>query len=188
MRAVRTVAGAVAAALAGAALAACGPGGGEGAAGPTTPAAPVGSASTPADPAPGRSTNPGATASPTPGATPAATPAAGETLVRVTRTGGFAGAAHTVVVRGDGSWLRLDGAARPEGSGTLPKERLDALAAALRAADFPRLPRVATGSTTVYDGFSYTFVHAGREVFADQSSLAPALRDVLSALPPFSGG
>jgi hypothetical protein len=109
-------------------------------------------------------------------------------LVAVTRSGGFAGLTTSVVVKGDGSWTRLDGKARQIGSGKLSPDGLARLRAALAAADFPHLPRVATGGPTVYDGFRYAFVHGGHEVAAEDGSIPPRLADVLSALPSFEAG
>lgn len=113
-------------------------------------------------------------------------PSAEETLLRVSRSGGFAGETHTLIVKGDGSWTRLDGKAQPEGSGTLEPADLEALRAALKEADFARLPRIATSSPEVFDGFFYAFVHGGYEVAADQGALTPALEKVLGPLPPFT--
>ncbi|MGW0390949.1 hypothetical protein ACWDYJ_08605 [Streptomyces sp. NPDC003042] len=177
MRAFRTVAVAVTVVLAGVvALSGCGSGGppepdgaNGGSAGPRT--------ATTADPHPGPAGSPAAS----PGAS--RSPAAGETLVRVSRSGGFAGETRTLVVTGDGSWTRLDGRAEPEGSGKLTAAGLEALRTALRQADFARLPRVATAERPVHDGFMYAFVHGGFEVAADQSSLAPGLEKVLATLP-----
>ncbi|OEJ33709.1 hypothetical protein BGK67_22315 [Streptomyces subrutilus] len=145
-------------------------------AGPSpTPAAPTATAPTTAGPAPT-----------TAGPTPASSPAPAETLVRAGRSGGYAGQTHTLVVKGDGSWTRLGPQTEPEGTGKLPEAGLAALRTALAEADFARLPRMATGDTTVYDGFTYAFVHGGFEVAAEQEALAPALRKVLDALPPFT--
>ncbi|MGW7434946.1 hypothetical protein [Streptomyces sp. NPDC054849] len=141
----------------------------------------------------------GASPDPTPSASPsgpAATtspsadrlPAPAENLVRVTQSGGFAGRTHTLVVKGDGSWTRLDAKAKPESTGKMSERELAALRTALREADFARLPRISTGGPTIYDGFSYTFVHGGYEVVADQGSLPPALQKVLDALPVFAAG
>ncbi|WP_221890460.1 hypothetical protein, partial [Streptomyces sp. WAC07061] len=119
---------------------------------------------------------------------PAATGTTGTTagtLVRVTRSGGFAGRTRTVLVKGDGSWTLLDGKARDLRSGKLEPARLEALRTALREADLAHLPRVATADPPVYDGFTYAFVHGGSEVTADQTELAPGLRKVLDALPGF---
>ncbi|MFC9823018.1 hypothetical protein ACFWG6_19145 [Streptomyces erythrochromogenes] len=115
-------------------------------------------------------------------------PAPGETLVRVTRSGGFAGETHTVIVKGDGSWSRLDAKAEPEGTGKLSEQELAALRTALREADFARQPRIATGGPKIYDGFFYAFVHGGYEVAGEQGSLPPALVKVADALPPFTRG
>ncbi|MFG2711725.1 hypothetical protein ACGFX2_14360 [Streptomyces goshikiensis] len=126
-----------------------------------------------------------ASASPTASASPS--PAAAESLVRVTRTGGFAGRTSSVLVKGDGSWTRLDGDAKPVGGGKLTPEGLERLRSALRAADFAHLPRVSKSGTPVYDGFEYTIVHGGFEVVTADGSVPPALQDVLSALPPADG-
>ncbi|MFI7360349.1 hypothetical protein ACIBTP_41400 [Streptomyces avidinii] len=140
------------------------------------------------------STAPGTSASASPPADPGASPTAGrlpapgETLVRVTRTGGFAGQTHTLAVKGDGSYTRLDAKARPTGTGKLSEAELTGLRTALREADFARLPRIATGGPTIYDGFFYAFVHDGHEVSGGQESLPESLTKVLDALPPFTGG
>ncbi|MFI7178213.1 hypothetical protein [Streptomyces spororaveus] len=203
MRALRAVAVAV---LSAAALAGCGPAGagGDGDAAPKGSTAPGTSASAgagaSADPGTGATTSPTAAPVTSPVTSPSAgtggstsptagrVPAPGETLVRVTRTGGFAGRTHTLVVKGDGSWTQLDGEARPKGTGKLPEAGLTGLRTALREADFARLPRIATGGPTIYDGYSYVFVHDGHEVSRDQGSLPASLTKVLDALPPFTGG
>lgn len=91
-------------------------------------------------------------------------------------------------MKGDGSWTQLDGEARPKGTGKLSEAGLTGLRTALREADFARLPRIATGGPTIYDGYSYVFVHDGHEVSRDQGSLPASLTKVLDALPPFTGG
>ncbi|MFE1831331.1 hypothetical protein [Streptomyces yangpuensis] len=106
----------------------------------------------------------------------------------MTRSGGFAGETHTLVVKGDGSWSRLDAKAKGEGTGKLSEQELAALRTALREADFPGLPRIATGGPKIYDGFFYAFVHGGYEVAGEQGSLSPALVRVVEALPPFTAG
>ncbi|MFD3555250.1 hypothetical protein ACFWWA_24610 [Streptomyces goshikiensis] len=105
----------------------------------------------------------------------------------MTQTGGFAGRTSSVLVKGDGSWTRLDGNAKPVGSGQLTPEALERLRSALRAADFAHLPRVSKSGTPVYDGFEYTIVHGGFEVVTADGSVPPALQNVLSALPPSEG-
>ncbi|MET9961001.1 hypothetical protein ABZ128_18435 [Streptomyces sp. NPDC006326] len=175
-----------------------GPGGGgsgspETAAAAVSPSAPPGSAA-PAGTAaaPGPTGAPPASPSPTasvPGPAPSPAPSsAGERLVTVTRSGGFAGRTHTLLIRGDGSWTRLDGQGGPEGSGKLAPDRLAGLRAALAAADFPHLPRVVRGGPTVFDGFTYAFVHGGFEVATADGSVPPGLQKVLAALPPFESG
>lgn len=185
MRAFRAVAAVLLGAVV---LAGCGPSGSGGAddAPPKGSAGPGTSASTSA----GASTGPAASPSPSrsPGASTSAVPAPGETLVRVTRSGGFAGETHTVIVKGDGSWSRLDAKAEPEGTGKLSEQELAALRTALREADFARQPRIATGGPKIYDGFFYAFVHGGYEVAGEQGSLPPALVKVADALPPFTQG
>ncbi|MFH8893218.1 hypothetical protein [Streptomyces sp. NPDC017949] len=175
-------------------LAGCGsdgqPGPG-GAGGPAATASPspgpsTGSVTPGGDPGPGPAPGPSASgpASGSPSGTPPG-PAAAETLLRVSRTGGYAGRTHTLIVKGDGSWARLDGRGRPEGAGQLAPAGLEALRGALREADLPRLPRVAMSDRPVFDGFVYAFVHAGTEVACDQPSLTPGLSRVLDRLPPF---
>ncbi|MFE2329660.1 hypothetical protein ACFXD5_38160 [Streptomyces sp. NPDC059385] len=175
-----------AAVLLGAALlAGCGPAGASDASMSRAPSdAPTATGDTPAPPPPSPSQSPsqGQSQSQSPSRNDAA-----ETLVRVTRTGGFAGQTHTLVVKGDGSWTRLDVKAQPTGTGKQSPQELDALRAALAKADFAHLPRVSTGGPVIYDGYAYTFVHGGFEVASDQGSMPPALTAVLDALPPFTG-
>ncbi|MEV7507809.1 MULTISPECIES: hypothetical protein [unclassified Streptomyces] len=192
MRAVRTV---VAAVLGLALLTGCGPSDSDGGGAPSGDsgrpgASPSPSTSLTTSPSPSP-TEGGPTASdgaPSPTASPAdgRTPAPGGTLVRVTRTGGFAGRTHTLVVKDDGSWTRLGAKAEPQGTGRLTGAELAALRTALQKADFAALPRVTTGGPTIYDGFFYAFAHAGREVASDDGSLPPALAGVLEAMPPFT--
>ncbi|MEU9415400.1 hypothetical protein [Streptomyces sp. NPDC048272] len=149
---------------------------------PATPTAPT--AGTPGAPATGDPTppDPGPTGTAPPPSPRATSPAA--TLVRVTRSGGFAGRTGTLVVGDDGSWTRLDGRAKKVGWGQLTAPQLVALRAALREADFARLPR-ASKSGTVFDGFTYAFAHGGFEVATGDGSVPMALTRVLDALPPF---
>lgn len=140
---------------------------------------------TTASPAPTAPTAPATTG---PAATPGRTPSATETLVRVSRSGGFAGDTHTLIVRGDGSWTRHDRTAKQEGGGKLSQAGLAELRTALREADFANLPRVSTSDPKVFDGFFYAFVHGGFEVAGDQEALPPVLAKVLDALPPFTAG
>lgn len=173
-RTARTAAGAL---LVAAVLVGCGAGGAGGAdshgtGGPAGGATAGATAGTPASP--GR---------PAPSASPSRDPAA-ERLVTVTRTGGFAGRTVVLTVRGDGSWTRTAGTARPE-AGQLPPSGLEALRTALRAADLPHLPAEATADPPVYDGFEYQFVYEGSTVSSDQGSLTPGLEKVLEALPVF---
>ncbi|MGW8782480.1 hypothetical protein ACWGNM_31070 [Streptomyces sp. NPDC055796] len=196
MRAFRAVAAVLLSAVV---LAGCGSGGGGsdkpsgspptgGSGGPTASA----SASGPPSPGPA---SPGTTGTPPgkPTGTPSASSApvspgpssALERLVTVTRTGGYAGKAATLLVKGDGSWTRLDRQYQPVGAGKLPADREARLRTALGQADLARLPRFPTGGPAVFDGFVYTFVHGGYEVTVAQESLTPALRGVLAELPPF---
>ncbi|MEU6758635.1 hypothetical protein [Streptomyces sp. NPDC046685] len=128
------------------------------------------------------------TTAPAPGASPSAEPLPdpSATLVRVTRSGGFAGQTHTLVVKDDGSWTRLDAKAGPQGTGRLSEAELAALRTALKEADFARLPRISTGGPKIYDGFFYAFAHGGFEVAGDEGSLPRTLTKVLDALPPFT--
>ncbi|WP_053687340.1 hypothetical protein [Streptomyces sp. IGB124] len=185
MRAFRAVAAVLLSAVV---LAGCGPSGSGGAddARPGGSAEPATSTGTSTGAGPAASTGTGPSPSPSTGTGPSAVPAPGDTLVRVTRSGGFAGETHTLVVKGDGSWSRLDGKAQPEGTGKLSEQELAALRTALREADFARLPRIATGGPKIYDGFFYAFAHGGYEVAGEQGSLPPALERVAQALPPFT--
>ncbi|MET9322527.1 hypothetical protein ABZX75_20405 [Streptomyces sp. NPDC003038] len=172
-------------------LGGCGPGGPDGSAGPparpddggggtTTTATATATATVSPEPTP--TANPAPTASPSPAVPPAAV---GEILVRVSRSGGFVGGTHTLRVKGDGSWTRLDRRAEPEGTGRLAPAELAALRTALREADFARLPRTVLGDSTIHDGFTYAFVHGGHEVVTETGSVPAALERVLVALPPF---
>ncbi|MEV6956421.1 hypothetical protein [Streptomyces sp. NPDC051183] len=145
--------------------------------GVTVSAQPTPSGSGSQSPPPSRSGTPGA--SPTPRA-----PDPDETLVRVTRSGGFAGTTHSLEIKGDGSFLRLDGKARQTGTGKLSAAELEKLRTALREADFAHLPRVSMGET-VYDGYTYAVVHGGYEVAAAEGSVPPGLSKVIAALPAF---
>ncbi|MER5733912.1 hypothetical protein ABT084_37240 [Streptomyces sp. NPDC002138] len=184
MRTYRTVAAlALALALSAPALGGCTPGGAG------APASPPGTGATaartpPATTGPGTGPTPAPTA---PTAAPTPAPTAGDTrqLLRVTRSGGFAGHRSTLDIREDGSWTLLDGSGHPAGAGKLTASHLDALRGALRQADFAHLPPVATGQGKVFDGFSYSFVRDGHEVVATDGSVPPALMKVLDALPSF---
>ncbi|MEV6576555.1 hypothetical protein AB0M92_00125 [Streptomyces sp. NPDC051582] len=134
------------------------------------------------DPAPGKPS--GAPSGPSVPVSPGPSSAL-ERLVTVTRSGGYAGKTTSLLVKGDGSWTRLDGQARPAGSGRLPADRVAKLRTALAQADLAHLPRIPTGGPAVFDGFLYVFVADGHEVAVDQRSLTPGLHDVLAALPPF---
>ncbi|MCY0920226.1 hypothetical protein OS965_18925 [Streptomyces sp. H27-G5] len=149
---------------------------------PGTPSAPP--AGTPSAPAPRDPTTPGPgpTATAPPSSPRATSPST--TLVRVTRSGGFAGRTGTLVIGEDGSWSRLDGRADEVGRGKLTAPQLGTLRAALREADFARLPRTSK-SGTVFDGFTYAFAYGGFEVATGDGSVPMALTRVLDALPPF---
>ncbi|MFD7835744.1 hypothetical protein [Streptomyces sp. NPDC059761] len=199
MRTLRAVAAVLLSAVV---LAGCGSGGGGSDKPPGSP--PTGSAgsATPPATAPAQSSSgpasPGATG-PAPGK-PSGAPSASsvpvspgpssalERLVTVTRTGGYAGKSSTLLVKGDGSWTRLDRQMRPAGTGKLPADREAKLRTALAQADLARLPRFPTGGPAVFDGFVYTFVQGGYEVTVAQESLTPALRGVLAELPAFEEG
>ncbi|MBT2403823.1 MULTISPECIES: hypothetical protein [unclassified Streptomyces] len=159
------------------------------------PATPGASGTVPtvsAEPSPGETPSPGQTRSPSPSPTPTTptptgsqAPAPGETLLRVTRSGGFAGRTSSLIIKGDGSFTRFDAKAKQTGTGRLSAAELTALRTALREADFAHLPRVATSGGTVFDGFTYAFVHGGYEVTTADGSIPPGLTAVLGALPPF---
>lgn len=113
------------------------------------------------------------------------TPPSSEHLLRVTRSGGFAGRTRTLLVNGDGSWTLLGERDKELRTGRLDAARLEDLRTALRAADFAHLPPTTAADPPVYDGFRYSFVHGGSEVSADGTVLPPALSRVLEALPGF---
>ncbi len=174
-------------------LAGCGAGGADGSA----PSPSSGGTSAGASPAAPTAPGPGSPTAPTPGATAPSTtattaapapPSASERLVTVTRSGGIAGRTTSLLVKGDGSWTRLDDQARQVGAGKLSPEALARLRAALEAADFPHLPRVSRSSGTVFDGFTYAFVHGGFEVMVADPAIPRGLDGVLAALPPFETG
>ncbi|MBT2448199.1 hypothetical protein J7F03_14135 [Streptomyces sp. ISL-43] len=104
----------------------------------------------------------------------------------VTRSGGFAGKNSTLIIKSDGSFLRLDTKAAVIDTDKLSADALAKLRTALQEADFAHLPRISRSDQPVADGFTYAFRHGGYEVAADQSKLPKPLEKVLSALPPFS--
>ncbi|MCX4781023.1 hypothetical protein [Streptomyces sp. NBC_01264] len=122
------------------------------------------------------------TSAPAPSASP---PRADETLVAVTRSGGLAGKTSTLIIKGDGSFLRLNAKAETVDHGKLSASALAKLRTALQEADFPRLPRISMPAQPVFDSFTYAFRHGGYEVAADQTTLPRPLQGVLGALPSF---
>lgn len=177
-----------------AALGGCSSGGAKHGASPTpgtTTGASTPSATGTGAPSPGQSSGQsqspgtGATATatqPTPGGSP---PTSEATLVAVTRSGGITGKASTLIIREDGSFLRLDAKAATVDHDTLPAASLAKLRTALQEADFPHLPRISKPDRPAIDAFTYAFRHAGYEVAADQTTLPQPLQKVLAALPPF---
>lgn len=141
---------------------------------------------------PGQSQNPTGSA-PNPPSSPSASvpapsasaPDAGATLLAVTRSGGIAGKTGTLLIKGDGSFLRLDSKAATVDRGKLSAAELAQLRTALRKADFPRLPRISLPDQPVFDAFTYAFRHDGYEVAAAQTTMPEPLVDVLAALPDF---
>ncbi|WP_327304584.1 hypothetical protein OG730_14180 [Streptomyces sp. NBC_01298] len=119
---------------------------------------------------------------PAPSASP---PGADETLLAVTRSGGLGGKASTLIIKGDGSFQRLNSKAETVDRDKLSAAALAKLRTALRQADFPRLPRISMPSQPVADAFTYAFRHGGYEVAAAQTTLPRPLEGVLSSLPPF---
>lgn len=155
-----------------------------------TQAASSPAATPPVTPAPGQSPDQSPGQSPgqsaTPGSSsPSVTPAPGETLVIVTRSGGLQGKQRSLIIKNDGSLLRLDAKAVTVAGDRLSAADLAKLRTALQEADFPHLPRTSMSDHPVIDGFTYAFVHGGYEVAADQPSLPKPLQKVLDALPPF---
>ncbi|MFD9302477.1 hypothetical protein ACFWCB_07240 [Streptomyces sp. NPDC060048] len=129
-------------------------------------------------PAPGPSAS-----APAPSPSP---PASEETLVAVTRSGGLTGKNSTLVIKNDGSFLRLDTKAAVIGTDKLSAQALAKLRTALKEADFAHLPRISLPDQPVADSYTYAFRHDGHEVAAAQTKLPEPLERVLSALPPFS--
>ncbi|MGW6706020.1 hypothetical protein ACWGDE_14175 [Streptomyces sp. NPDC054956] len=125
------------------------------------------------------------TSAPAPAPSPSP-PASEATLVAVTRSGGLAGRNSSLIIKGDGSFLRLDAKAEVIGRDKLSAAALAKLRTALQEADFPHLPRLSMGGSPVPDGFTYAFRHGGYEVAAEQSKMPKGLSKVLDALPPFS--
>ncbi|WP_407837245.1 hypothetical protein ACE1OC_13680 [Streptomyces sp. DSM 116496] len=122
------------------------------------------------------------TSAPAPGASP---PGADETLVAVTRSGGISGKTSTLIIKGDGSFLRLNAKAETVDHDKLSAAALAKLRTALQEADFPRLPRISMPKEPVFDAFTYAFRHGGYEVAAAQTALPRPLEGVLGALPAF---
>lgn len=195
------------------ALAGCSSGGSKNGAGPKTTSsqgsttAPGSSGAATATPGSGGSTDPGANPSatgssagsggtgtgPQPstgGSAPAPTPSASgpsstATLVTVTRSGGIKGQTSSLVIKGDGSFLRLDAQAKAVSGDKLSAAALAKLRTALEDADFAHLPRISMPDRPVADSFTYAFAYGGYEVAAAQTKLPAALAKVLGALPPF---
>ncbi|MET9854388.1 hypothetical protein ABZY57_15745 [Streptomyces sp. NPDC006450] len=115
----------------------------------------------------------------------ASTPTGGETLLAVTRSGGIGGKTSTLIIKGDGSFLRLNAKAETVDRDKLSAAALTKLRTALQEADFPRLPRISMPKEPVFDAFTYAFRHGGYEVAAAQTTLPRPLEGVLGALPPF---
>ncbi|MFF3211810.1 hypothetical protein ACFYYB_14255 [Streptomyces sp. NPDC002886] len=115
----------------------------------------------------------------------ASQPGAGETLLAVTRSGGLGGRTSTLIIKGDGSFQRLNSKAETVDRDKLSAAALAKLRTALQQADFPRLPRISMPSEPVADAFTYAFRHGGYEVAAAQTTLPRPLEGVLSSLPPF---
>lgn len=196
-----------------AALGGCSSGGSKGAAspapnasagtgtGPATSGSPSGTATdAPGTPSPGQSAgqSPGpgtGTTAPAPQPAPstsapapapsASEPGTGETLLAVTRSGGITGKTSTLIIKGDGSFLRLNAKAETVDRDKLSAAALTKLRTALREADFPHLPRISMPKQPAVDAFTYAFRHGGYEVAAAQTTLPRPLEGVLSALPPF---
>ncbi|GAA0308745.1 hypothetical protein GCM10010302_54360 [Streptomyces polychromogenes] len=192
MRAMRAAGAAAAVLLAAVSLAGCGDDGSPGGPAPAGATAPATATPPEAHPTAPPTAPPTATPAP-PGTTPAAPPTTApapsapstERLLRVTRSGGFAGRTRTLLVNGDGSWTLLGERDKEVRKGRLAPSGLEDLRTALRAADFAHLPRRTTADPPVYDGFTYSFAYGGFEVAADQTALPPALSRVLEALPGF---
>ncbi|MDD9378847.1 hypothetical protein M8Z33_19720 [Streptomyces sp. ZAF1911] len=115
----------------------------------------------------------------------ASTPTGGETLLAVTRSGGISGKTSTLIIKGDGSFLRLNAKAETVDRDKLSAAALAKLRTALQEADFPRLPRISMPKEPVFDAFTYAFRHGGYEVAAAQTALPRPLEGVLGALPAF---
>lgn len=121
---------------------------------------------------------------PTP-APSASGPSSTATLVTVTRSGGIKGQTSSLVIKGDGSFLRLDAQAKAASGDKLSAAALAKLRTALQDADFAHLPRISMPDRPVADAFTYAFAYGGYEVAAAQTTLPAPLAKVLGALPPF---
>lgn len=146
-----------------------------------TATASPGQSQSPTGPAP----KPSASASASVPAPATSEPDAGATLLAVTRSGGITGRTATLIVKGDGSFLRLDSKGATVDRDKLSAADLAELRTALRKADFPHLPRISLPDRPVIDAFTYAFRHDGYEVAAAQTTLPEPLQDVLAALPAF---
>ncbi|WP_371617892.1 hypothetical protein [Streptomyces sp. NBC_00454] len=112
-------------------------------------------------------------------------PSSTATLVTVTRSGGMKGQTSSLVIKGDGSFLRLDAQAKAVSGDKLSAAALAKLRTALQEADFAHLPRISMPDRPVADAFTYAFAYGGYEVAAAQTTLPAPLVKVLGALPPF---
>ncbi|MFE2288256.1 hypothetical protein ACFXDJ_29320 [Streptomyces sp. NPDC059443] len=165
-----------------------GPSGGSGTA--TATPGPGGTVSASPTPGPGSGTTGTAPQPSAGGSVPAPAPSASgpsstATLVTVTRSGGMKGQTSGLVIKGDGSFLRLDSQSKAVSGDKLSAAALAKLRTALREADFAHLPRISMPDKPVADAFTYAFAYGGYEVAAAQTTLPPALSKVLDALPPF---
>ncbi|MFG3308760.1 hypothetical protein [Streptomyces wuyuanensis] len=127
-------------------------------------------------------TDPPATGTP-PAATPSATtPAEVSALVTLTESGGIDGRHDSVVVYGDGTYLRV-APGRKDRPGRMTPAALAQLRKALDGVDFSRLPTRPTGPP-IMDGLTRVLVHDGHTSVDDGTDIPADLAAVYDALPP----
>ncbi|MER5885490.1 hypothetical protein ABT160_16800 [Streptomyces sp. NPDC001941] len=153
----------------------------------TATGSPSGAPATPSTAAPTAppSTSPSTSATAGPTAPPPTGPGdSRQVLVTLTERGGFAGRNDSVVVYGDGRYLRSSPRTRHR-PGRMSDDGLARLRASLARLDFSRLPGRPTGPP-VADGLTRVLVHDGHTAVDDGTATPPELAAVYAALPPLT--